>query len=161
SLSHRSAKPFRTPPALHGNVQVKNEFEERQMKPLVQKERSLPGVLQDFVHLGPQRPAGPLLVLGERLPSLLVTDAGGGEIILARPEGGALLGLDLGLTGLGLLRPVRQVGLEPVEGLLPPVGLVLLIQRWLVIALPSSRESRSAGGVVAVTGPRVLGQLGL
>ena len=118
-------------------------------------------IFQDRLHLGPERPARRLFVLGQRLHGRLVADAGQVGVGLPVAERLADEGLVRGLAGFGLLGPQGQVGLEPDAGLVAPGSLRLFVERRLVDPLAGARQRRGAGGVVAVGGFPVLGQLGV
>ena len=71
------------------------------------------------------------------------------------------LGAVGGLAGLQLLGPQGQVGAEPVEGLLPQARSLLVVELGRVLALAGGGQRGEAGGVVAVPGLQVVGQLGV
>ena len=82
---------------------------------------------QELVDLGPQGPAGSPLVIRQGFDCRLVADAGQVGVGLPVLESLAHQGLGLRLAGVGLLGPESQIGLEPIEGLLPPAGFLLFI----------------------------------
>ena len=67
--------------------------------------------------------------------------------------GGLAAGQSLGVQGL--------VGAEPVESLLAQSGKFLVIELGGVLALASVGQGRAKGGVVAMTGREIVGELGI
>ena len=59
----------------------------------------------------------------------------------------------LQVTAMGL-----QVGLQPIEGLLPQPGALLVIEASGVLALPAPGQGSGAGGVVAVPRREIVAQ---
>ena len=54
-----------------------------------------------------------------------------------------------------------QIGAEPVAGLTPQARPLLVVELGCVLAVAGSGQRCVAGGVVAVPGPEVVGQLGV
>src|SRR5262249_5445429 len=118
------------------------------------------GSLEEVVHAGPElAPAGPL-PLRQLLQRLLVTDACQVGVLLPVRQGLPRL---LALPGrpLDRLGPEGEVGLQPAQRLLAQPGPLLVAELAGILALACAGQGGGAGGVVAVAGPQVTGQVRL
>ena len=70
-------------------------------------------------------------------------------------------GAGFGLGTIEHLGPGDQLALEPAEGLAAELGPRGLIGRRIILALTAAGQRGIAGGVVAVLGLAVVGQLGV
>ena len=116
---------------------------------------------EELIYVDPECPERGPFLFGQLGQLVLVADAGEVGVSLPVLEGGRDLGLHDGRTGVEELGPRGEFGLEPFAGLSAELGLGGVIGRRIVLALAGRGERGGAGGVVAVSGFAVVGELGV
>ena len=120
-----------------------------------------PGFLQQGLDVRPQGLPGGTFLLGEFRQPGLVAQAGEVGIVLPVLQRLRAPRRDFGLAAVERPGPGGQLVLEPAEGLAAELGPRGLIGRRIVLPLTAAGQRGGAGGVVAVLGLAIVGQLGV
>ena len=119
------------------------------------------GAADECLDIGPERRPFLPLGLGELRAGLGIADADEVGVLLPALHSPVDRGAGNEIGTLKLLGVQGQVGAQPVEGLLAQAGALLVVELGRVLALAGGGQRGEAGGVVAVSGLEVVGQLGV
>src|SRR5581483_1999012 len=101
-------------------------------------------------HLGPQLLPGRTLLGGQLRQGFLIADTCQVGVGLPVPQALPYGRAGLGLVALSLLGPDGQVSFQPVEGLLPQAGTLLVFQLTGVLAPATASQGSGTGRIVAM-----------